>query len=152
MLQQDEPDDFVIATGEQYSVREFVELGGAELGMDIEWQGSGVDEIGIDKRSGKQIVAVDPRYFRPTEVETLLGDPTKAKQKLGWEPKITFDAAGARDGGRRSTRRPSAMRWSRTPATRPSTTTSNERRNEQGLRRRPPRPGRFGAVCRRLRR
>jgi GDPmannose 4,6-dehydratase len=91
ILQQDEPDDYVIATGEQYSVRQFIEFGGAELDMDIQWEGSGLDEIGIDRATGKQIVAVDPRYFRPTEVETLLGDPTKAKKNLGWEPKISID-------------------------------------------------------------
>ena len=91
MLQQDEPDDFVIATGKQYSVRQFIEFGAAELGMDMEWKGEGVDEVGIDRNTGKQIVSVDPRYFRPTEVETLLGDPTKAKEKLGWIPKISVD-------------------------------------------------------------
>nr|WP_319491143.1 GDP-mannose 4,6-dehydratase [uncultured Desulfobacter sp.] len=91
MLQQDSPDDYVIATGEQHSVREFVELSARELGMAIEWQGDGVDEKGINPANGKTIVAVDPRYFRPTEVETLLGDPAKAKQNLGWEPKISFN-------------------------------------------------------------
>jgi len=90
MLQQDEPEDFVIATGKQYSVREFVEAAAHELGMSIEWQGKGVEEKGIDKESGKTIVQVDPRYFRPTEVETLLGDPSKAKEKLGWTPKTEF--------------------------------------------------------------
>jgi GDPmannose 4,6-dehydratase len=90
ILQQDEPDDYVIATGEQHSVREFVEIAGGELGMDIEWQGSGVDEVGIDRNSGETIVAVDPRYFRPTDVETLLGDPSKAKRVLGWEAKTPF--------------------------------------------------------------
>jgi len=89
ILQQDQPEDFVIATGVQYSVREFVEASAKELGIDIEWRGSGIEEKGYDK-SGKLIVAVDPRYFRPTEVETLLGDPSKAKQKLGWTPKTTF--------------------------------------------------------------
>jgi GDPmannose 4,6-dehydratase len=89
ILQQDQPEDFVIATGVQYSVREFVEAAATELGIEIEWRGTGVDEKGYDK-SGKVIVAVDPRYFRPTEVETLLGDPTKAKQKLGWTPKTSF--------------------------------------------------------------
>lgn len=91
MLQQEEPDDFVIATGEQHSVREFVEMSAKHLGMTIEWQGEGVDEIGINPANGKTIVAVDPRYFRPTEVETLLGDPTKAKEKLGWVPEISFE-------------------------------------------------------------
>jgi GDPmannose 4,6-dehydratase len=90
MLQQDKPDDFVIATGEQHSVRDFVVLAGAELGMQIEWQGKGVDEQGIDKKSGRAVVKVDPRYFRPTEVETLLGDPTKARTILGWKPEHTF--------------------------------------------------------------
>ncbi|MBY0340720.1 MAG: GDP-mannose 4,6-dehydratase [Rhodocyclaceae bacterium] len=89
ILQQDQPEDFVIATGVQYSVREFVDAAAKELGIEIEWRGSGVDEKGYDT-SGKVIVAVDPRYFRPTEVETLLGDPSKAKQKLGWSPKTSF--------------------------------------------------------------
>ena len=87
MLQQDEPDDYVIATGEQYSVRDFIAAASGELGMEIEWQGQGLDEVGIDRKSGKNIIAVDPRYFRPTEVETLLGDPSKAKERLGWEAK-----------------------------------------------------------------
>ncbi|OGT89695.1 MAG: GDP-mannose 4,6-dehydratase [Gammaproteobacteria bacterium RIFOXYA12_FULL_61_12] len=90
MLQQDKPEDFVIATGAQYSVRDFVNAAAKELGMQIRWEGQCVDEKGYDA-NGKVIVAVDPRYFRPTEVETLLGDPTKAKEKLGWIPKITFD-------------------------------------------------------------
>ncbi|HEY1182466.1 MAG TPA: GDP-mannose 4,6-dehydratase [Rhodocyclaceae bacterium] len=89
ILQQDQPEDFVIATGVQYSVREFVDAAAKELGIEIEWRGSGVEEKGYDK-SGRAIVAVDPRYFRPTEVETLLGDPAKAKQKLGWSPKTSF--------------------------------------------------------------
>ena len=89
MLQQDKAEDFVIATGEQYSVRQFVEAAAKELDISITWQGADLDEVGVDA-SGKVIVRVDPRYFRPTEVETLLGDPTKAKQKLGWTPKITF--------------------------------------------------------------
>ena len=91
MLQQEEPEDYVIATGIQHSVREFVDIAAAELGMSIDWQGDGLDEIGIEQKSGKTIVRVDSRYFRPTEVETLLGDPTKAKKELGWEPKITFE-------------------------------------------------------------
>ena len=90
MLQQDKPEDFVIATGVQYSVRDFVNAAAKELGMAIRWEGEGVDEKGYD-HTGKCIVAVDPRYFRPTEVETLLGDPGKAKAKLGWTPKISFD-------------------------------------------------------------
>jgi GDPmannose 4,6-dehydratase len=91
MLQQKEPEDFVIATGEQYSVRQFVEAASSELGIDIRWEGTGVEEIGINTHTGKRIVEVDPRYFRPTEVETLLGDPTKAKEKLGWEPRTSFE-------------------------------------------------------------
>jgi GDPmannose 4,6-dehydratase len=91
MLQQDEPDDYVIATGKQYSVREFVEKSAGYFGMDIEWQGEGIQEIGIDKNTGRTVVKVNAKYFRPAEVETLLGDPTKAKEKLGWEPEITFD-------------------------------------------------------------
>ncbi|MCD6429645.1 MAG: GDP-mannose 4,6-dehydratase [Deltaproteobacteria bacterium] len=90
MLQQEKPEDFVIATGVQYSVRDFVNAAAKELGISIRWKGTGLDEKGYD-HSGKCIVAVDQRYFRPTEVETLLGDPTKAKEKLGWTPKITFD-------------------------------------------------------------
>ena len=90
MLQQSEPDDFVIATGEQHSVREFVELAATELGLNIEWRGEGVDEQGVDVDTGQVRVAVDPRYFRPTEVETLLGDPAKAREKLGWTPTTPF--------------------------------------------------------------
>ena len=90
MLQQSEPEDFVIATGKQYSVRDFVNTAARELSMEIEWKGEGAEEKGIHKKTGKTIVAVDPGYFRPTEVETLLGDPSKAKNKLGWEPEITF--------------------------------------------------------------
>ena len=89
MLQQDEPEDYVIATGEQHSVREFVTVAAAELGITVNWQGEGVNETGTDQ-NGKIIVRVDPRYFRPAEVETLLGDPSKAKRQLGWEPKIGF--------------------------------------------------------------
>lgn len=89
MLQQEEPEDFVIATGEQHSVRDFVEVAAAEVGIGIDWIGSGVDQKGID-RTGKVIVAVDPRYFRPAEVETLLGDASKARQKLGWRPRTSF--------------------------------------------------------------
>jgi GDPmannose 4,6-dehydratase len=91
MLQQETPEDFVIATGVQYSVRDFVNAAAQELGITVRWEGSGVDEKGFDTATGQCIVQVDPRYFRPTEVETLLGDPTKAKDKLGWSPKITFD-------------------------------------------------------------
>lgn len=89
MLQQDKPEDFVIATGVQYSVRDFVDAAAKEIGIDIRWTGLGVDEKGYDT-SGNCIVAVDPRYFRPTEVETLLGDPTKAREKLGWTPRTSF--------------------------------------------------------------
>jgi GDPmannose 4,6-dehydratase len=89
MLQQDTPDDFVIATGVQYSVRDFVERAAAELGLQIRWEGVDVDAKGFDQH-GKCIIRVDPRYFRPTEVETLLGDASKARDKLGWAPKITF--------------------------------------------------------------
>jgi GDPmannose 4,6-dehydratase len=91
MMQQDKPEDFVIATGVQYSVREFIERVAKELSIDIRWEGNGLNEEGFDTKTGKRIVAIDPRYFRPTEVETLLGDATKAHQKLGWSPKITFD-------------------------------------------------------------
>lgn len=90
ILQQNEPDDYVIATGRQYSVRQFIEAASSELGMDIEWNGEGVDEVGVDRNSGNKIVVVDPRYFRLTEAETLLGDPSKARKKLGWEAKTSF--------------------------------------------------------------
>ncbi len=90
MLQQEVPEDFVIATGEQHSVREFVQLAAAELGMRIEWQGRGIEERGIDARSGRSVVKVDPRYFRPTEVDTLLGDASKARAKLGWSARTSF--------------------------------------------------------------
>ena len=91
MLQQDSPEDYVIATGQQYSVREFVEKSADYFGMDIVWQGEGLDEIGIDKNTGRVVIKVDDKYFRPAEVESLLGDATKAKEQLGWEPKISFD-------------------------------------------------------------
>ena len=104
MLQQDEPEDFVIATGVQYSVRDFVNAAVGELGVKLRWEGTGVDEVGIidsldssvleensPLKVGQTVVQVDPRYFRPTEVETLLGDPTKAKEKLGWTPTTTFE-------------------------------------------------------------
>lgn len=91
MLQQDEPEDYVIATGEQHSVREFVEKTAPYFGMNIAWEGEGLNEIGIDTYTNNVVVKVDPKYFRPAEVETLLGDATKAKEKLGWEPKISFD-------------------------------------------------------------
>ncbi len=91
MLQQDNPEDFVIATGIQYSVRDFVNKAAKAVGIEMEWKGEGKDEKGYDKATGNCLVEVDPRYFRPTEVETLLGDPTKAKEKLGWVPKITLE-------------------------------------------------------------
>jgi len=91
MLQQDEPDDYVIATGEQYSVREFVDKAAPYFGLNLEWQGEGLNEVAVDKVSKRTVVAVDEKYFRPAEVESLLGDPTKAKEKLGWEPTTTFD-------------------------------------------------------------
>jgi GDPmannose 4,6-dehydratase len=90
MMQQDEPDDYVIATGEQYSVREFVEVAAPYFGMKIVWEGEGLNEVGYDTYSGNQVIAINHKYFRPAEVETLLGDATKAKEKLGWEPKISF--------------------------------------------------------------
>jgi len=91
MLQQSEPDDFVIATGEQHSVREFVQRVGLAMDMRIEWEGSGRNERGVDALSGKTVVKVDARYFRPAEVDTLLGDSSKARAKLGWRPQTTFD-------------------------------------------------------------
>jgi GDPmannose 4,6-dehydratase len=123
MLQQPEPEDFVIATGEQHSVREFVCLAASELGMRIEWHGSGHDEHGVDVVTGSTIVRIDKRYFRPTEVDSLLGDSTKARFKLGWQPEASFeslvrdmvvadlenarrDAAMARQGFKTSGRRP----------------------------------------------
>jgi GDPmannose 4,6-dehydratase len=90
MLQQEEADDYVIATGEQYSVRQFVEEAAPYFGMKIVWEGEGLDEVGIDKNTGRKVIDVNPKYFRPAEVETLLGDATKAKEKLGWEPKTSF--------------------------------------------------------------
>ena len=90
ILQQDEPDDYVLATGETHSVREFIELAFRCVGREIIWQGEGTDEIGIDNKTGKELVKVDPQYFRPTEVDLLLGDPTKAMQKLGWRHETTF--------------------------------------------------------------
>ncbi|MCR9118108.1 MAG: GDP-mannose 4,6-dehydratase [bacterium] len=90
MLQQDEPDDFVIATGVQYSVRQFINAAAAHLKMKIRWEGSGTEECGYDDATGKRIIAIDPRYYRPTEVETLLGDASKAREKLNWEPRTSF--------------------------------------------------------------
>jgi GDPmannose 4,6-dehydratase len=92
MLQQPEPEDFVIATGEQHSVREFVVRAAAALGMSIDWRSSGAAEQGVDTASGRTIVQIDPRYYRPTEVDALLGDASKARSKLGWRPQISFDA------------------------------------------------------------
>ena len=91
MLQQDEPDDYVIATGEQHSVREFVDIAAPFFGLNIEWKGEGIEEEGIDKTTGRSIIKVSDKYFRPTEVDSLLGDASKAKEELGWEPKITFE-------------------------------------------------------------
>lgn len=91
IVQQPEPDDYILATGEEHSVREFVEKAFACLGRTIEWHGTGVDEKGIDSRDGRVLIEVDGRYFRPTEVDTLLGDPSKARQKLGWRHKVSFD-------------------------------------------------------------
>jgi GDPmannose 4,6-dehydratase len=90
MLQQDEPIDYVIATGETHTVREFVEVAFKEVGIDIEWQGIGVDEKGMDKDTGNILVEVDEKYFRPAEVELLLGDPAKAEKELGWKRKVSF--------------------------------------------------------------
>ncbi|MCL6473235.1 MAG: GDP-mannose 4,6-dehydratase [Firmicutes bacterium] len=90
MLQQEKPDDFVIATGETHSVREFCEETFKELGIDLEWRGSGAEEKGIDADTGRVIIEVDPKYFRPTDVEILIGDASKAREKLGWQPRVTF--------------------------------------------------------------
>jgi GDPmannose 4,6-dehydratase len=90
MLQQPEPDDYVLATGEEHSVREFVERAFAHVGRSIVWEGKGIEERGLDRRSGQVLVEVDPRYFRPTEVECLVGDPSKAREKLGWKHKVGF--------------------------------------------------------------
>ena len=90
MLQHDVPEDFVLATGKMYSVRDFVELAFSHVGMEIEWRAQGVDETGIDRKSGRKVVAIDPRYFRPTEVELLLGDASKAARLLGWTPQVKF--------------------------------------------------------------
>ena len=90
MLQQNEPQDFVLATGEMHTVREFTELAFQEIGISLAWRGEGEQEVGVDNATGKVLIAVDPRYYRPTEVELLIGDPSKAKRILGWEPKIKF--------------------------------------------------------------
>ncbi len=91
ILQQENPDDFVIATGETHSVREFTELAFKEVGIEILWKGKGSDEVGIDSSTGKVLVEIDPRYYRPTEVDLLIGDPSKAKEKLGWKPKVKLE-------------------------------------------------------------
>jgi GDPmannose 4,6-dehydratase len=88
MLQQKEPEDYVIATGETHSVREFTELAFKELGINLVWEGKGSEEVGLDASTGKVLIAIDPRYYRPTEVDLLIGDPSKAREKLGWEPKV----------------------------------------------------------------
>jgi GDPmannose 4,6-dehydratase len=90
MLQQDEPDDYVLATGEMHTVRELIEVAFAEAGCTIAWRGKGLEEAGYETKTGRELVKIDPRYFRPTEVEQLLGDPSKAKAKLGWEAKVKF--------------------------------------------------------------
>lgn len=92
MLQQPEPEDYVVATGKQHSVREFVTLAARLLGFDLEWHGTGLDEHGVDRASGKTIVRIDSRYFRPTEVDSLLGDASKARRQLGWSPEISFES------------------------------------------------------------
>jgi GDPmannose 4,6-dehydratase len=91
ILQQPQPDDYVVASGSQHSVREFVELAARELGQGIRWEGNGVDERGVDQESGRVIVRIDPRYFRPTEIDSLLGDASKARARLGWAPSVSFD-------------------------------------------------------------
>jgi len=90
MLQQDQPDDYVIATGVTTTVRDFIAMAFAEVGIALEWRGSGIDEKGIDTATGHTLVEIDPRYFRPAEVELLIGDPTKALMKLGWKPKVAL--------------------------------------------------------------
>jgi GDPmannose 4,6-dehydratase len=91
MLQQSEPDDYVIATGQQRSVRDFATVAASHVGLHLEWSGVGINEIGIDRRTGREVVRVDPRYFRPAEVDSLLGDSSKARTKLGWRPTHSFD-------------------------------------------------------------
>jgi GDPmannose 4,6-dehydratase len=91
ILQQDRPEDYVIATGKQHSVLEFVDLAAAELGMRMGWEGEGVKKKGIDRKTGRCVVAVDPNYFRPTEVDALLGDASKAREQLGWAPSTSFE-------------------------------------------------------------
>ena len=91
ILQQEKPDDYVLATGETHTVKEFIDLTFKHLDMELEWKGEGVNEAGIDKKTGKELVCIDPNYFRPTEVDLLIGDATKAKEQLGWEPKVKFE-------------------------------------------------------------
>jgi GDPmannose 4,6-dehydratase len=91
MLQQPEPEDYVVATGQQHSVRDLIEVAAGKLDIRIRWEGKGLEEKGLDAATGKPIVAIDPRYFRPAEVDTLLGDPSKARRQLGWEPRISFE-------------------------------------------------------------
>jgi GDPmannose 4,6-dehydratase len=91
MLQQDKADDFVLATGRTYTIRQLIEKSFALKGFDIRWKGEGVDEIGYDTNTGRELIFIDPKYFRPAEVDLLLGDPTKAKEHLGWVPKTTID-------------------------------------------------------------
>ena len=90
MLQQDKADDYVVASGETHTVREFVELAFGHVGIEIEWKGQGVDEIGVDKATGKTIVSINPKFFRPAEVDVLLGDPAKADKVLGWKREVSF--------------------------------------------------------------
>jgi GDPmannose 4,6-dehydratase len=90
MLQQEQPDDYVVGTGETHSVREFCELAFREIGVELVWEGSGVEERGVDRATGRTLVVVDPRYFRPAEVELLQADPRKAREKLGWQPRVSF--------------------------------------------------------------
>jgi len=91
MLQQDVPEDYVIATGIQYSIKELIEIAARQLNISVRWEGEGADQKGIEEKTGQVIVAVDPEYYRPTEVNELLGDASKARDKLGWEPEITFE-------------------------------------------------------------
>jgi GDPmannose 4,6-dehydratase len=91
MLQNEQPDDYILATNETHSVREFVEIAGKNIGFDIVWQGKGIDEKGIDRYTNKTLIEIDPKYFRPAEIDILLGDYSKAKEKMGWEPKVKFN-------------------------------------------------------------
>jgi GDPmannose 4,6-dehydratase len=116
IMQQDQPDDYVLATGETHSVREFIELAFSRVGRSIEWKGAGVDEKGYDAKTGQELVVVDPRYFRPTEVDLLIGDPTKARTKLGWEHEVGFDELVSEmvDSDLKVVKREAA--WRRSPA------------------------------------